>query len=148
MGVLDAIQGSRVYLDANIWLYALEGYPSFIQDLTALFQSFEQGTLTAITSELSLAEALVKPIQNHNLAQQQIYKQAISSRENVFVIPIQRNVLIEAAKLRASTKLKLPDAIHAATALITQCSIFLTNDQRFQVVPGLQVVLLSQVASP
>ncbi len=148
MGVLGAIQGSRVYLDANIWIYALEGYPSFIQDLTALLQSIAQGTLTAITSELSLAEALVKPIQNQNVAQQEIYKQAICSRQNVFVVPIQRNVLIEAAQLRASTNLKLPDAIHAATALVTQCSTFLTNDQRFQVVPGLQVVLLSQVASP
>lgn len=63
MGILDAIQGNR-YLDANIWIYALEGYPVFIQDLNQLFQSIDQGNLSAVTSELSLAEALVKPCQN------------------------------------------------------------------------------------
>jgi predicted nucleic acid-binding protein len=44
--------------------------------------------------------------------------------------------------------LKLPDAIHAATALSSQCTTFLTNDQRFQSVPGFQTVLLSQAISP
>ncbi len=53
MGILDAIQGNRIYLDTNIWIYALEAYPAFVQDLTQLFQSIEQGNLSAITSELS-----------------------------------------------------------------------------------------------
>lgn len=41
MGILDAIQGNRIYLDTNIWIYALEGYPAFIQDLTHLLQSID-----------------------------------------------------------------------------------------------------------
>ncbi len=41
MGILDAIQGNRIYLDTNIWIYALEGYPAFIQNLTHLFQSMD-----------------------------------------------------------------------------------------------------------
>ncbi|MGI2907050.1 hypothetical protein [Tolypothrix sp. VBCCA 56010] len=53
MGILDAIQGNRVYLDTNIWIYALEGYPAFIHDLTQLFQSIDRGNLSAVTSELS-----------------------------------------------------------------------------------------------
>jgi hypothetical protein len=40
MGILDTIQSNR-YLDANIWIYALEGYPAFIQDLNQLFQSID-----------------------------------------------------------------------------------------------------------
>lgn len=72
----------------------------------------------------------------------------ISSSQNLSVIPVNRQILIEAAKLRANVNIKLPDAIHAATALLTQCSTFLTNDQRFQVIPNLTVVLLSQISSP
>jgi predicted nucleic acid-binding protein len=68
MGILDAIQGNRVYLDTNIWIYASEGYPPFIYNLSQLFQSIDQGNLNAVTSELSLAEALVKPFQNQDLA--------------------------------------------------------------------------------
>ena len=148
MGLLNAIQGNSVYLDTNIWIYALEGFPAFAQELATLFQAIDQGQLTAVTSELSLSEVLVKPIQNGNMAQQDIYKQALSSTSTLRVVPVQRDVLIEAATLRAAVNLKLPDAIHAATAIATQCSTFLTNDQRFQVVSGFQTVLLSQVIAP
>ncbi|MBD6616934.1 type II toxin-antitoxin system VapC family toxin [Komarekiella sp. 'clone 1'] len=141
MGILNAIQGTRVYLDTNIWIYALEGYPAFVQNLTQLFQNIEQGNLSVITSELSLAEALVKPFQNQDLAQQKTYKQFISNSRNLTVIPVSRQVLIEAAQLRASVNIKLPDAIYAATALLSQCSTFLTNDQRFESVPSLSVVV-------
>lgn len=68
MGILDAIQGNRVYLDTNIWIYASEGYPVFIHDLTQLFQSIDRSNLNPVTSELLLAEALVKPFQNQDLA--------------------------------------------------------------------------------
>lgn len=148
MGILNVIQGNKLYLDTNIWIYALEGYPAFIQDLNQLFQSIAQGNLNAVTSELSLAEALVKPFQNQNLAQQQTYKQFISSSQNLSVIPISRDILIEAARLRGSINIKIPDAIHAATALLTQCSTFITNDQGFQRIPAISVVLLSQISSP
>lgn len=156
MGLLTALHGNspskslhqRIYLDTNIWIYALEGFPAFIQELTALFQSIDQGNLEAITSELTLAEVLVKPIQNGNVTQQDTYKQAITSHSHLQVIPVQRDLLIDAAQLRVTAKLKLPDAIHAATALRSQCSTFLTNDVKFQSVPGLQTVVLSQVISP
>jgi predicted nucleic acid-binding protein len=145
MGLLNSLQGDRIYLDVNIWIYALEGYPGFSADLTALFQAIDQGRLTAVTSELSLAEALVKPIQDNNQATQNLYQQAIANRPNVEVIPIDRVTLIAAANLRATTKLKLPDAIHAATALNVQCSTFLTNDRGFRAVPQLSTILLSEV---
>ncbi|MGJ5631081.1 type II toxin-antitoxin system VapC family toxin [Nostoc sp. CALU 1950] len=149
MGILDAIQGTRIYLDTNIWwIYAVERYPTFIQDLTELFQSIDQGNLSIVTSELSLAEVLVKSFQNQNLAQQTTYKQLISNSQNLTVIPVSRQILIEAAQLRASINIKLPDAIHATTALLAQCSTFLTNDRRFQSVPNLSVILLSQINSP
>ncbi|MBW4540209.1 MAG: hypothetical protein KME43_13830 [Myxacorys chilensis ATA2-1-KO14] len=69
MGILNAIQGNQVYLDTNIWIYALEAFPAYVQEPTTLFQAIDQGNLLAVTSELSLAEILVKPIQNQNASQ-------------------------------------------------------------------------------
>ncbi len=146
MGLLNALQGDRIYLDVNIWIYALEGYQPFLLSLSSLFQAIDQGLLTGLTSELSLAEALVKPMQNQNLIQQDVYKQAIANNRNLIVAPVSREVLIAAAQLRANTPtLKLPDAIHAATAQFYDCTTFLTNDQRFQTLPNLTVILLSQI---
>jgi predicted nucleic acid-binding protein len=148
MGLLSAIQGDRVYLDTNIWIYALEGFPAFVRELANLFQAIDRGTLTAVTSELTLAEVLVKPIQDGDVTQQETCKQAIANTQTLAVTAVNREILVVAAQLRATTNLKLPDAIHAATALSCHCSTFLTNDQRFQTFSGLQVVLLSQVISP
>jgi len=70
MGIIDAIRGERVYLDTNVFIYALEEYPRYVQALTELFDSIDAGRLKAITSELTLAEALVKPMMDGNAALQ------------------------------------------------------------------------------
>lgn len=53
--------GSRVYIDTNIWIYSLEGFAPLAPALTALFERIDAGDLAAVTSELTLAEVLVKP---------------------------------------------------------------------------------------
>jgi predicted nucleic acid-binding protein len=69
----------------------------------------------------------------------------LRSSSTLQVVPITREVLVTAARLRAEQGLKLPDAIHAATAQLTNCQQFLTNDTRFKNLPGLPVLLLSQL---
>ena len=139
------MEGDRIYLDTNTWIYALEGYSEFRSELTLLFEQMQAGTLTGITSELTLAELLVKPCQDRDLAQQVRYKKAIANRKNFFVMPVLRDLLIDAADVRAKTQLKLPDAIHAATALRTKCTTLLTNDRQIKKLTDISVVLLSEV---
>jgi predicted nucleic acid-binding protein len=147
VGILESIEGDLVYLDVNIWIYALEGYPDFLEEMTLLFQAIDQGRLKAVTSEISLAEALVKPMQLQNESLQKAYCRAITNRQNVAVIPVEREILIWAARLRSTSKLKLPDAIHGATALKTGCTSFLTNDRVFKSITDLHTIVLSDVAS-
>ncbi len=54
-------------------------------------------------------------------------------------------ILREAARLRAITKLRTPDAIHAATALQIGCALFVTNDKGFKNVPSLPHVILDDL---
>jgi predicted nucleic acid-binding protein len=147
MGILTTLQGSRIYLDVNIWIYALEQHPTYSQTLTELFQQVDQRTLTIVTSELSLAEALVKPMREQDVTRQNTYRQFLSSRANLRVIPVQRAILIEAARLRAAnSSWKLPDAIHAATAVILNCTTLLTNDQKFKSLSSLPIVILFEIS--
>lgn len=63
------------------------------------------------------------------------------------VIPVSRVVLAQAAAVRAKyPSVKLPDAIHAATALAHGCTTFLTNDARFATITALPVLLMSDLA--
>lgn len=59
--------------------------------------------------------------------------------------PVSRDVLLAAARLRAEIGLKLPDAIHVATAQLTGCDQFLTNDARVPALPGLVIRRLSDL---
>jgi predicted nucleic acid-binding protein len=98
-------------------IYALEGYSEFAPTLTALFVALDDGRIKAATSELTLAESLVKPMMDGNKDIEAVYLETLQPSESLDVIPISRQILIAAARLRAETKsLTLPDAIHLATA--------------------------------
>ena len=145
MGLLDEIEGPQVYLDTNIFIYAVEGFDRFEEEINLLFSAVEQGEIEAITSELTLAEALVKPFKEGKERYQQIYREALQHRASFHLMSVTRPLLVESARLRASTGLRLPDAIHLATAQEAGCSTLVTNDDDFEGAPEMNVVILSEV---
>ncbi len=66
--------GKKVYLDTNIFIYAVEGYEEFSSELNLLFTQFDKEILQAATSELTLAEVLVKPMLDNEKEIQYIYE--------------------------------------------------------------------------
>ena len=64
------------------------------------------------------------------------------------MIPATALLWEQAARLRAMTGLKTPDALHAATALAVGSTLFVTNDGGFRRVAGLPVAVLNEVANP
>ena len=52
---------------------------------------------------------------------------------NVEVIPADKNIALKAAEIRAKYKgFKPLDAIHLATAILSGCSSFITNDKQLR----------------
>ncbi|MBS0655895.1 MAG: type II toxin-antitoxin system VapC family toxin [Verrucomicrobia bacterium] len=141
------LQGTLIYLDVNVFIYALEGYPKFEAFLTELFKRIDNGEIQAVTSELTLAESLVKPMMDGNSRLEKIYLETIQSSQWLQAVPVSRDILISAARLRSNfTHLRLPDAIHLTTAKATQCQTFLTNDKQMKnASDGIQLVLLSEI---
>jgi predicted nucleic acid-binding protein len=93
-------------------------------------------------------ECLVKPIRVNNKSLVRVYLQTFGSGPHFTVAPINRDTLIAAARLRAASSLKLPDAIHLATAGLARCDCFITNDARFgTATQSPEVVLLSELTS-
>lgn len=84
------------------------------------------------------------PLRNANTTLANAYEQLLLSSA-VQLIPITQSILKDAARLRATTNLKTPDALHAATAFAASCTMFLTNDRAFRNVSGLPVTVLSEV---
>jgi predicted nucleic acid-binding protein len=72
-------------------------------------------------------------------------EQHISPSEALLVIPVSRQILKDAAQLRAFFKNKLPDTIHLITALTSGCTYFVTNDDRIKFPPQITPVIISKL---
>lgn len=140
MGSIDSLKGQRLYLDTNLFIYALEEVEPWAKPALQLLSSIDRSDCSGVTSELALAECLVKPLQLGRSDLAEVYQSFLQPRSHLFVVPVSRKILVEAAQVRSSTRLKLPDAIHAATALSQGCTRYLTNDDRFEALPSLPIL--------
>lgn len=133
---LKALLRRTVYLDTNVFIYAVEGYQPVQAVVDELFAGLEQGHFAGVTSELTLAEVLVKPLELGLGNVVSAYTDLLQPSEHLAVVPVGRTILVEAARQRALLGIRLPDAIHVATALDAGCDVFLTNDRRLRLPPG------------
>ena len=139
----DPSTAGPLYLASNVFIYAFEGAQPWATAAARLLGAVVRSEMRAVTSELTLAECLTKPFQLKRQADVDLYCDAIRSQGGFEVLPITREVLMLAAKLRAEHGCRLPDAIHLATAVSTGCSAFITNDERLQGPAGLRIQALA-----
>jgi len=127
---MASAEASLIYLDANAFIYAIEPGTPWTDELRRFFEKLHTGERKAVTSELTLAEVLPKPLALGATDLILAYETLLSAESPIEVLAINRMVLHQAASLRGQSKLKLADAIHAATALYANCTDFLSNDIR------------------
>jgi predicted nucleic acid-binding protein len=144
MGQLNFSPSSLVYVDTVTLIYSVERFPAYIPLLDPMWQQSRSGEIQVITSELTLLETLVMPIRQSNTEMIRRYEALLTTSE-VTLIPISQSILRSAATLRARSNLKTPDAIHAATAIDSGCTAFLTNDSGFRNILDLTVIILQDV---
>lgn len=144
MGQIILPDTGSVYLDTVSVIYSVERHADFWPLMLPVWRAAAQGHSALVSSELLVMETLVGPLKTGNPALVAAYEHALSA-EDLRLLPLALPVLRKAARLRAATSLKTPDALHAATALLAECALFITNDQGFRRVPELPVVMLSDL---
>lgn len=136
MGRLILPESGLIYLDANCFIYSVE----HIEPYSALLAPvWRRGGI--VTSELTRLEVLVKPFEAGDEELSEVYRQLLNARE-IECVPLSAEILEEAARLRAATGIKTPDAIHAASSLARNAGLFLSNDKRFRNFPSLPFAYL------
>jgi predicted nucleic acid-binding protein len=129
MGLRDDLKGKRVYFDANVFIYLMEGYPTLESSLHDIRDSISHAESNICTSELTLCEVLVPAFRANNTGVLALYRQFIEESGAFELIPTTRETYVRASLLRAQLGLKTPDAIHMASAIEARCTAFLTNDR-------------------
>lgn len=122
----------RLYLDTNIFILMIESSNRIAQLLYELVSlQMPETPVFLCTSEFTLAELVVLPYRQKDEALLQTYDNMLTNGGAFEVAPIDRRVLWGAAIIRAQyPSLKLPDAIHLATAACLGCTHVLTSDKR------------------
>jgi predicted nucleic acid-binding protein len=137
-----------VYVDTNAVIYMVEAHATYAPLLTPVWLAARAGQFSVVTSHLTLMETLVGPLRKVDVALTNAYETLYASPDLNF-LPLTEAVLREAARIRAAIPaLRTPDALHAATAALHPSALFITNDPDFRKVPGLPVVVLSDLLTP
>lgn len=135
----------RYYLDTNIVISVVEAAGRLAETQIQFVSGVDGAAIEALTSELTLAECLVKPFANRNVMVVEAYLLFLNGRHNFPVLPIDRHILTVAARLRTELGVKLPDAIHIATAQSAACTVFLTNDRGIRLPEGMKLNLWNEI---
>lgn len=141
MGSLTLPASGLVYLDTSILIYTIENVRGYLDALMPLWQASRAQQIELATSDLTVMEALTGPIKKGDAELVNAYEEVFSGTD-VRLIPIDQFVLREAARVRARTSLRTPDAIHAATALLTGCAALVTNDSAFRILTHMPVYVI------
>lgn len=132
-----------VGLDTSLFIYHLEDHPRYGVITADLFSEMEKGGFKGMTSFLTLMEILVKPKADGKTEVVQDYEFVLTTFPNLSFVPLGLEVARRAADLRAAYRLRTPDAIQVATALVQGATALLTNDRKLKVVNELDVSILN-----
>jgi len=131
-----------VGLDTNIFIYHFEDNPQFSPYTQLIFEELSQGKFQAVTSIISVIEALSYPSSSQILKN---IEEGFKTIPNLTILDIDHNLAVEAARLRRKYRIRLPDSVQLATALSSKAQAFITNDEKLKKLKELSVILLSNV---
>ena len=135
----------RVLIDTSIWIHHFEQHPQLAAAAGEIIENLEEGKFRGVASELTLLELTVKPLQ---LGRQDVaddYEVLLDYFPNFELVPISREILLEAAALRARQRLRTPDAIQIATGLRTGATLAVTNDEGWRNFPLIETTILTDL---
>ena len=117
-------------LDSTILIRAVEGERDDASAMASRRLVFGRpDNLCFVVSELLLAEVLVRPMRLQNAELTRFYRRLVTDLQAFKLVPVTRTTLIEAARIRSALgSLKLPEAIHLATAKRAGCKALVTLD--------------------
>lgn len=116
----------KVSLDTNVFI-AIKNKEENFMDCKHILDAIEENQFKGVISTIVLSEVLVGFYQNNELEEgDRFLSKAIL---NYKVIPVDIRISQKAAQIRAQYQFKLPDAIIAASTILSDSEAFITCDK-------------------
>jgi predicted nucleic acid-binding protein len=135
----------RIAFDTSIFIYQLENYPRYVALTNTIFTWVELPGHSAVTSILTVAELLVPAYRNSDQKLLAQYRAIWNNFPKITWLATDPEVADMAARIRAMYRLKTPDAIQAATAIVGDATLLVTNDPEFKRVREVESIVLEEL---
>lgn len=134
-----------IALDSSIFIYHLEDHPRYAPLTEIIFDALEKGKNRGVTSYLTLMEIITKPKSEGLLQVARDYEYYLTTFPNLTFYEMGLEVARKASDLRATERIKSPDAIQLATAILYGATAFLTNDRIFERIKEMDILILDKL---
>ena len=146
MAWIDELRGQVVGLDTAPLIYFVERKQPYVDTVRPFFAALTAGEFRGVTSILTLSEVLVQPMNHNDTPLVARYRDIILHTPGLVTMRVSRRIAERAAAIRAvHRRVRLPDAVQLATALIGRADFFLTNDIALPSLPGLKMLVVEDL---
>lgn len=122
----------RVFVDTAPIIYYLENHPQYKDSIIKFFTMCMEKNIQVITSTITIEEYLVFPYSSGKMELTDNFKRFLEYM-HVEVVDINSTIAEQGAKIRGQYKnFKAMDALQIATAIISGCDMFFTNDKQLR----------------
>jgi len=132
---------SRIYWDSMLFIYLLEGHPTFSARAQHLLDRAYRRGDSLYTSYLALGEIMAGAEKSLQPEKVQTMRQTLNEMGFSY-LPFGNGAVAPFSRLRAMQKLRIADSIHLACAASAGIDLFLTGDKQLVKldVPGIQFI--------
>ena len=138
-------ENALLLIDSAPLIYLLEGHPERAAVFRPVFEAHHEGLVRLAITTVTLAEVLTGPLGVRDEVLAERYRATLKSW---FVVDLDAEIAESAARLRAACKLKLADAVQAASALAIGADALVTHDRDFSSLRTLRVLGVESKAPP
>jgi predicted nucleic acid-binding protein len=126
-----------IFLDSAPIIYFLEGHPKFGPRFHRRFEEHTKGSVRFAVSTITIAEVLTGPL---TVGDEGLVRRYRGLLEAWRVVALDAAIAESAARVRASFRMKLADAVQVASALAINADALVTHDRDFGNVRSLRII--------
>jgi predicted nucleic acid-binding protein len=133
---------SRVYWDSMLFIYMIEGHPTYASRVKEIFEEMERRGDVLCTSVFTIGEVLTGPRKIGAQIVVDRTRQFFLDSNQVDILPFNISTSDRYSLIRATTTARSADAIHLASASESGVDLFITHDKKLQrlAIPGIHFI--------
>lgn len=126
---------NKVFLDTAPFIYFIEkdsNNPQYFDNMKQFLEEGYRENKEFLTSVITMAEYFVFPYRNQKMSYIDSFHRLVDTLD-MEIAEVDQEIAKKAAQIRAQYKnFKAMDALQLATACVTGCNLFLTNDKQLK----------------